>query len=284
MAYERLEHIAVEVADGVAWAVIDHPPINLWDQALVPDLVGLFHGFETDDATRVLVITSADPEFFVAHADVQMILNMSPDAQGGGDEPAPINVLFDRLRTCPKVSIALVRGIARGGGSELALACDLRFATPEARFGQPEVALGIIPGAGGTQRLTRLVGRARALEIVLGCGDVTGAEAAAMGYVNRVLPDEEIDDFVHALALRIAAMPPEAVAGAKEAVDVAVGDPTEGYVAEAAAFRRALADPVARELMVRFLELGGQTREVELSLGALVDALGRPGAGAGDAT
>ena len=276
MTYDALEHIQVEVADGVAWAVIDHPPINLWDEALTPDLVGLILGFESDAASRVLVVTSADPEFFVAHADVAMILDMPSDAQAPPDAPAPINVLFDRWRTSPKVSIALVRGVARGGGSELALACDLRFATPEARFGQPEVALGIIPGAGGTQRLTRLVGRARALEIVLGCGDVTGTEAAAMGYVNRVLADDEIDDFVHGLALRIAAMAPEAVASAKAAVDAVAGDPTDGYVVEAAGFRRAIADPVARELMARFLELGGQTRDVELGLPGLIDALGRP--------
>ena len=276
MTYDALEHIHVEVADGVAWAVIDHPPINLWDEVLTPDLVGLILGFESDAASRVLVVTSADPEFFVAHADVAMILDMPTDAQGPPDAPAPINVLFDRWRTCPKVSIALVRGVARGGGSELALACDLRFATPEARFGQPEVALGIIPGAGGTQRLTRLVGRARALEIVLGCGDVTGTEAAAMGYVNRVLGDDEIDDFVHGLALRIAAMAPEAVASAKAAVDAVAGDPTDGYVVEAAGFRRAIADPAARELMTRFLELGGQTRDVELGLAELIDALGRP--------
>jgi len=276
MAYDALEHIHVEVADGVAWAVIDHPPINLWDEALTPDLVGLILGFESDAASRVLVVTSADPEFFVAHADVAMILDMPTDAQGPPDAPAPINVLFDRWRTSPKVSIALVRGVARGGGSELALACDLRFATPDAQFGQPEVALGIIPGAGGTQRLTRLVGRARALEIVLGCGDVTGTEAAAMGYVNRVLADDEIDDFVHGLALRIAAMAPEAVASAKAAVDAVAGDPTDGYVVEAAGFRRAIADPAARELMTRFLELGGQTRDVELGLAELIDALGRP--------
>ena len=275
MAYHELEHIAVEVADGVAWAVIDHPPINLWDAALTPDLVNLILGFGSDPETQVLVLTSADPEFFVAHADVGMILDMPADSKGEPDTPAPINVLFDRLRTYPKVSIALVRGIARGGGSELALACDLRCATPGAVFGQPEVALGIIPGAGGTQRLTRLVGRARALEIVLGCDDVSGAEAAAMGYVNRVLPDNEIDDFVHDLALRIAAMSPAALAGAKHAVDTAVGDPTDGYVAEADAFGRALADPVARALMARFLELGGQTRAVELGLTALLDELGR---------
>lgn len=274
--YDALEHIAVEVADGVAWAVIDHPPINLWDAALTRDLVDLIAGFRTDPDTRVLVVTSADPDFFVAHADVGMILTMGPESQGASDAPAPINRLFDLLRTCPKVSIALVRGIARGGGSELALSCDLRFATPGALFGQPEVALGIIPGAGGTQRLTRLVGRARALEIVLGCDDVTGAEAAAMGYVNRMLPDDEIDDVVHALALRIAAMPPEAVAGAKRAVDAAVGDPTDGYIVESAEFGRALTDPVAHERMERFLERGGQTREVELDLGAMLGELGQP--------
>jgi enoyl-CoA hydratase/carnithine racemase len=272
--YDALEHIAVEVADGVAWAVIDHPPINLWDAALTGDLVDLIAGFRADPDTRVLVVTSADPDFFVAHADVGMILTMGPESQGAPDAPAPINVLFDLLRTSPKVSIALVRGIARGGGSELALSCDLRFATPDARFGQPEVALGIIPGAGGTQRLTRLVGRARALEIVLGCDDVTGTEAATMGYVNRAIPDDEIDDAVHALALRIAAMPPEAVAGAKRAVDAAVGDPTDGYVAESAEFGRALTDPVARERMERFLELGGQTRDVELDLGGMLGELG----------
>jgi len=275
MAYSSLEHISVTVEHGVAWAVIDHPPINLWDAALTPDLVRLIAGFASDPESRVLVVTSADPEFFVAHADVGMILDMATDWQGAPDAPAPINVLFDQLRTCPKVSVSLVGGIARGGGSELALACDLRFATPSARFGQPEVALGIIPGAGGTQRLTRLVGRARALEIVLGCGDVTGTEAAAMGYVNRVLADDEIDDFVHDLALRIAAMPPEAVAGAKRAVDVAVGDPIVGYTAEAIAFRGALVDPEARARMQRFLELGGQTREVERDLGAVIDELGR---------
>jgi enoyl-CoA hydratase/carnithine racemase len=275
MAFSSLEHIGVTVEHGVAWAVIDHPPINLWDAALTPDLVRLIAGFQSDPGTRVLVVTSADPEFFVAHADVGMILDMPTDWQGAPDGPAPINVLFDQLRTGPKVSIALVRGIARGGGSELALACDLRFATAEARFGQPEVALGIIPGAGGTQRLTRLVGRARALEIILGCGDVTGTEAAAMGYVNRVLGDDEIDDFVHGLALRIAAMPTEAVAGAKQAVDAAVGDPTAGYTAEAIAFRGALVDPEARVRMQRFLELGGQTRDVERDLDAVIDELGR---------
>lgn len=273
MAYDQLQHIAVEANDGVAWAVIDHPPINLWDDAFTKDLVGLITGFGADDASRVLVLTSADPDFFIAHADVGMILDMEPGNQGPEGAPAPVNVLLDLLSPPQKVSIALVRGIARGGGSEIALSCDMRFATPSARFAQPEVGLGIIPGAGGTQRLTRLVGRARALEIVLGCGDVTGSEAAAIGYVNRVIGDDEIEADVRVLATRIAAMPPIALTAAKRAVGLAHGDPTEGYAAEAVGFRESLQDPVARARMQRFLELGGQTREVEA--GSLDDVLDR---------
>jgi enoyl-CoA hydratase/carnithine racemase len=261
---------------GILWATIDHPPINLWDTAFTGDLVALISRFASDDAARVLVLTSADDEYFIAHADVEMILNLGPEGSAPSDQPAPVNQLLDRLRTTPKVSIALVRGIARGGGSEIALACDLRFATPDARFGQPEVALGIIPGAGGTQRLTRLVGRARALEIVLGCADVTGDEAAAIGYVNRVLADDEIEDFVRALATRIATLPPLAVGAAKRAVDAALPDPTPGLIVEGAAFREARLDPEAARRMRQFLEVGGQTREGERTVETLLDRLTPP--------
>jgi enoyl-CoA hydratase/carnithine racemase len=268
---------AIRVADegGVRWATIDHPPMNLWDAPFTAELVSLISHFDTDETARVLVLTSADDEYFIAHADVEMILSLGPEAGGRSDQPAPINQLLDRLRTTPKVSIALVRGIARGGGSEIALACDLRFATPDARLGQPEVALGIVPGAGGTQRLTRLVGRARALEIVLGCADVTGDEAAAMGYVNRVLADDEIEGFVRGLAGRIAAMPALAVAAAKRAVDAALPDPTPGLVVEGAAFLETRLDPEATRRMRQFLEVGGQTREGERAVDGLLDRLHR---------
>jgi enoyl-CoA hydratase/carnithine racemase len=275
-AYDALTHIRVDAAHGVAWAAIDHPPMNLWDRELTPDLVGLIGAFEADGDARVLVLTSANPDFFIAHADVGMILDMDASVQGAEGQPAPINLLLERLHASPKVSIALVEGIARGGGSEIALSCDLRFATPNARFGQPEVALGIIPGAGGTQRLTRLVGRSRALEIVLGCADVSAEEAAAIGYVNRLLAADDAERFVRTLAMRIAAMPPVAVAEAKRSVDTAFGYPTSGFAVEAAAFRTALADPVARERMERFLELGGQTPDVEKGeIEPLLDELAR---------
>src|SRR4029453_8841551 len=168
-------------------------------------LVGLIDGFERDDDSRVLVLTSANPDFFIAHADVQMIADMDASAWGVDGKPAPINDFLQRLHDMSKVSIALVQGIARGGGSEIALACDMRFATSDAIFSQPEVALGIIPGAGGPQRLTRLVGRARAMEIILGCGDVDAEEAEAIGYINNLLDEGAIEEFVLDLATRIAA-------------------------------------------------------------------------------
>lgn len=276
MSDQPAPSIRVTADAGILWATIDHPPINLWDTAFTGDLVALISRFASDDAARVLVLTSADDEYFIAHADVEMILNLGPEGSAPAGQPAPVNQLLDRLRTTPKVSIALVRGIARGGGSEIALACDLRFATPDARFGQPEVALGIIPGAGGTQRLTRLVGRARALEIVLGCADVTGDEAAAIGYVNRVLADDEIEGFVRALATRIATLPPLAVGAAKRAVDAALPDPTPGLIVEGAAFREARLDPEAARRMRQFLEVGGQTREGERTVETLLDRLTPP--------
>jgi enoyl-CoA hydratase/carnithine racemase len=260
-------------ADGVRWATIDHPPMNLWDRTLTGDLAELIGGFAADDEARVLVLTSADDDYFIAHADVEMIAVMPPEATATTDQPAPINQLLEQLRLAPKVSIALIRGVARGGGSEIALACDLRFVTPDARLAQPEVALGIIPGAGGTQRLTRLVGRARALEIVLGCGDVTGEEAAAIGYVNRVLGDDEIEPFVRDLAGRIATMPPYAVAAAKRAVDAALPDPTPGLILEGAAFHETRMEPEAAERMRRFVAIGGQTRDGEREIETLLERL-----------
>jgi enoyl-CoA hydratase/carnithine racemase len=273
MPYDGLRSIGVDRDDGVAWATIDHPPMNLWDAQLGNDLVSLVGAFETDDDAQVLVLTSADPEYFIAHADVTMIMGLPPEATATHGGPAPINQLLERLRLMPKVSIALLRGRARGGGSEIALACDLRVATPATRLAQPEVALGIVPGAGGTQRLTRLVGRARALEIVLGCGDVTGDEAARIGYVNRVVDDATIEDVVRRLARRIASMPRHAVAAAKQAVDAALPDPTPGLAVEGAAFHETRQHADTARRMREFLEIGGQTRDGERDLEAILDRL-----------
>jgi enoyl-CoA hydratase/carnithine racemase len=272
--YEGFTGLRVEVERHVVWVTIDHPPINLLDLPLFLDLARLVPLLEADDEAHVVVFRSADPDFFIAHADVNWILTLPAEKPPKLTAIGPFVALMERLRRLPKPTIGAIAGIARGGGSELLLSLDMRFAARrKARLAQPEVALGIIPGGSGTQRLGRLVGRARALEIVLGCADVGAEEAAAIGYVNHVIEDERLEEFVRSFAERIAGMPVEAVRLAKQAVDAALPPPEPGLLVEGDCFNESVATPVARAAMRRFLELGGQTREVELDLGKLVARL-----------
>lgn len=275
---ESYDTLKVERQRGVAFVTIDHPPINLLDTALTGELARLQGDLATDDTTRVVVFRSADPEFFIAHADLAMIRNLPRDPDGAAAALAGFHGFLERWRTADQITIAQLEGRARGGGSEFALALDLRFAAiGRATLGQPEVALGIIPGGGGTQRLARLLGRARALEVVVGCGDVDAQLAQQYGWVNRALPADELAPFVERLAYRIAAMPAHAVRQAKRAVDAAAVDFDAGLAAERAAFGECMTDP---ELDARFdaaLARGVQTRQVELELDAVLDELTRPG-------
>jgi enoyl-CoA hydratase/carnithine racemase len=183
--YDGYSLLRISVDGGVCRATIDHPPINLADLALILEADRFSEEVAADDDVRVVIVDSADPEFFVAHADVTLLQGLPTDDVALHDELSAFHTVVERFRTMPKVTIAVVEGIARGGGSELALSCDLRFAaTGRAVFAQPEVAVGIIPGGGATQRLPGLVGRGRALEIVLGGQDVDATTAARWGLVN----------------------------------------------------------------------------------------------------
>lgn len=265
MAYDNYQTLRISVDRGIARATIDHPPINLLDLALIIDLSRFSSEVEADDSVRVVILDSADPEFFAAHADVTLIQALPADDTTRHSEPSGFQAMVDRFRTMPKATIAVIEGIARGGGSELALSFDMRFAAiGRAVLAQPEVAVGIIPGGSGTQRLHRLVGRGRALEIALGCGDIDAETAAHWGYVNRALHPAELRPFVDALAARIASFPAGAIARAKQAVDAALPDPTEGLITEDQLFRICLGDPEAPARMAAFLDGGGQTREGEL--------------------
>jgi enoyl-CoA hydratase/carnithine racemase len=264
MAYENYESLRIRIDDGIARVTMDHPPVNLLDLTLIAELDRISREVEADDSVRVVVLDSADPEFFAAHADVNLILGLPIDDVSRHTELGAFHAMVDRFRTMPKATIAVIEGIARGGGSELALSFDMRFAAiGRAVLAQPEVAVGIIPGGGGTQRLHRLVGRGRALEIILGCSDIDAETAEHWGYVNRALPDDELRTFVDRLAARIASFPPGAVGRAKAAVDAALPDPVDGLLAEDQLFRVCLSDPHAQARMAAFLEIGGQTREVE---------------------
>lgn len=274
MAYEGYETLRVRVAEGVAWVTIDHPPINLFDAALMRDLMVCGAALESDADVRVVVLQSANPDFFIAHADVALIQTLPTEVPPKPTVPSFFHTLVDRFRTMPKATIGKIEGRARGGGSELLLSLDMRFgALGRCVLAQPEVALGIIPGGSGTQRLPRLVGRARALEIILGCDDIPADLAEHWGYLNRALPPDELGPFVDRLARRIASFPAEAIALAKSSVDAALGPVHPGLVEEAHAFNQAVATPAARDRMTRFLEAGGQTIAVERDLGTLLDRL-----------
>ena len=274
MAYEGYDCLRFKLDRGVLFATIDNPPINLFDVPLMREINRLGKEIEADDDVRVVVFDSANPDFFIAHADVDLILQLATEARPKSDTLGFFHAMVDRFRTMPKVSIAKIEGRARGGGSEFVLSLDMRFgAQGRAILSQPEVALGIIPGGSGTQRLPRLMARSRALEVVLGCDDFPAELAERYGYINRALPPDEIGAFVERLAYRIASFPPEAIALAKASVGRAELPTVEGLLEEAHYFNQSVATAEARQRMERFMERGGQTHEAELDLG-LLDQLG----------
>jgi enoyl-CoA hydratase/carnithine racemase len=271
--YEGFTAARVALDAGVATVTIDNGPVNLFDRVLYPELSRLSSVLAADDDVRVVVLRSANPDFFIAHFDVELILRFP-------ERPAPtelsdFHLMCERFRTMPKATIAVIEGRVGGGGSELTLSCDMRFAAlGRAVFNQPEVALGILPGGSGTVRLSRLVGRGRALEAILGCDDVDAATAAAWGWVNRAVPPDELWPFVDRLARRIASFPAHAVAEAKASVLRGEQGVTQHLLDEAAGFSRTLRGPGTREAMERFLASGGQTPAGEGRLGELCGELG----------
>jgi enoyl-CoA hydratase/carnithine racemase len=274
MAYDGYECLRIAVEAGVAWVTIDHPPINLFDLALIQEIDRVGREVESDAGVRVVVFQSANPDFFIAHADVALIQTLPTTVPPKPTRLGLFHAMVDRFRTMAKATIGKIEGRARGGGSEFLLSLDMRFAAlGRAVLAQPEVALGIIPGGSGTQRLPRLLGRGRALEIVLGCEDFPADLAERYGYVNRALPPAELGPFVERLARRIASFPAEAIALAKSAVNAAELPTIEGLLEEAHGFNQALATRPAQDRMARFLALGGQTPEVERDLAGLLDVI-----------
>ena len=204
----------------VYWRVLfDYPPFNIVDATIYEGLQDLLARMDASPNLRVVVFESANPEFYLAHFDLTGKTGNITTAVGPSGLPI-LTDTFVRLTRSPVVSIAKIRGCVRGVSSEFVLACDMRFASREnTRLGQPEVGVGVHPGGGGTERLPHLVGRGRALEIILGANDFDGDTAERYGYVNRALPDAELDSFVGALARRIASFDRGAIAAAKNLVN-----------------------------------------------------------------
>ena len=272
MAYDY-ERLRLRVEDGVAFATIASPPLNVMTLALFGELARFSLETAADEAVRAVVLRSDDPDFWIAHFDVEAILQFPIDApaeRAGKVDDNPFHAMCERFRRMPKAVIAEIGGRVGGGGSELAMSCDMRFgARGRTVVNQPEVALGILPGGTGTQRLPRLVGRSRALEVILGCDDLDAESAERFGWLNRALAPDALRPFVERLARRIGSFPAPAIAAAKRAVLAAEPDWTEGLLGESFAFQQLLRTPEAQQRMRRFLARGGQTREGEKRLGAL---------------
>ena len=268
-----LQYLRVDLDDRVAVITIDKPPINLYDGPLLREFetVGAWCASNAD--VGAVVVQSATPGFWIAHFDVAAILTF-PKNMPPAFELGQFTRVCELFRTMAKLTIAVIEGRVGGGGSELAMSFDVRYAAREtAIFNQPEVALGILPGGGGTQRLPRLIGRSRAMEVILGCDDIDAATAEAWGWVNRAFAANEVRPAAHALARRAASFPSHAVAEAKLAVLRAEKDLPADLLDEIRGFFRTLGNDAARQAMQAFLRQGGQTVAGEQRLGALASEL-----------
>jgi enoyl-CoA hydratase/carnithine racemase len=263
--------------EGVLGVVVDAPPMNLIGPELVRDLVSLLGTLESGEGTRVMVLESADPEYFIPHVDLTKVAEYTAEAaKAGGPGDASLGMLWHKLSELPVVTIAKIRGRARGAGSELALACDMRFAATEnAVFGQLEVGVGTPPGAGGVQHLARLMGRGRAMEAILGADDFDAGTAERYGWINRALPDAELDAFVSRLARRIASFPADGVLTAKRVLNELTMPAADAIRADAVRFRALVAADAAQARTAALFTQGLQTRgPLELHLGDRLGSLG----------
>ena len=274
MAYDDYELLHIDSKEGVATATIDAPPINLMTLPLFSEIARFGAEVGDDESIRVVVLKSANPDFFIAHFDVEAILAFPIEEEAERTPNNPFHQMCDQFRTMPKATIAQIEGRVGGGGCELVQAFDMRFGVVgQTVLSQMEVPLGILPGGGGTQRLPRLIGRARALEMILAGEDLDAATAERWGLLNRAFSADEIEPFVDRLARRMASFSSEAIMLAKESVNASALPLAEGLVEEAYLFKRSVRTDAAQTRMRRFLEIGGQTYEGEIAVGDLVGRL-----------
>ena len=253
------------------WTItFSNPPINMFVPATIVELGATMTELEADPSVKVIVFRSANPEFFTAHLDVAKAV----------EQPGVLDLWRDlvlRLSSAPAVSIAKIRGRTRGIGNEFVLACDMRFASRQnALFGNPEVGVGLVPGGGALEWLPRLVGRSRALEIVLSGDDFDADVAERYGWVNRTLDDDDLDSFVDALVRRLASFDREALAAAKAQIN-RFGTPTVTELQSSTdIFFSALAWPGQQRRRARIRGMGyGVPSDFEFNFGRHLPALGR---------
>jgi enoyl-CoA hydratase/carnithine racemase len=270
-------HLRIIEESPAYWRVLfDNPPLNIVGASMFKGLQDLLARMDGSPSLRVVVFESANPDFYLAHFDLSDPSGSLGLITTAGPSGLPILLdTFVRLTRSPVVSIAKIRGRVRGVGSEFVLACDMRFASREnAVLAQVEVGAGVHPGGGGTERLPLLLGRGRALEIVLGANDFDGETAERYGYVNRALPDTELDGFVDVLARRIASFDQRPIAAAKHLINQVSLPPIDRFLEALNSFTTALTWPEAQQRFQALFKRGlNQPGDMENRFGELLGTL-----------
>lgn len=281
MSIHDLATLRVSREERAVRIVIDNPPLNLLDSALMRDLDQLAGALEADPGIHVAVFSSADPELFLAHGDMSIVVAPEvfaalPVAANQPAEWNPMMRLHERLRKLPQITVGVLRGLARGGGSEFLAALDLRYGSLErAGLAQMETPTGIIPGAGATAYLPALIGRSRALETILTARLIDAATAERWGWLTRAVPDEDLDALVDAVVEDIASLPDGVARAAKTAVTAAELPPGTALSTANEELGR-LFDDRSKDLTLEAMRLGAQTREGERDLEQVLRQLRRP--------
>ncbi|NIN68550.1 MAG: hypothetical protein GTO63_28365 [Anaerolineae bacterium] len=248
------QYVKLAKEDRVAIITIDNPPVNMISQPVVSDLQSALEEAWADDEVKAIVITGGGQMVFMAGADINVILDLKTPGEAK-EIVMQVHELFQTIENSPKPIIAAINGHCLGAGNELAMSCHMRIANNRAMFGQPEIGLGIIPGFGGTQRLPRLVGKGKALELILTGDRITGAEAASIGLVNKAVPGTEVMKTAVGLAKKITSFGRPSITAAVEAINkgLAVSLP-EAVEIEADKFSSLVETEDMREGLSAFLE------------------------------
>ncbi|HEA30851.1 MAG TPA: enoyl-CoA hydratase/isomerase family protein [Leeuwenhoekiella sp.] len=275
MNSESFKTLQISIDHSVANVTIDNPPVNVLDIKLMTELRQVLTVFAENSTIKVIVFDSANPDFFIAHVDMSLIDEPDAFSELEKESPAGLNVFQafgELLRNQPQVTIIKLKGIARGGGAEFIAAADMSFAAiGQGKLAQCEALMGIIPGGGATQYLSSKMGRARALEVILGAAVFDAVTAERYGWINRAIPADKIDEFIYTLSHNIASLPEGVISTAKRVIPAK--NLYNGYKLENDGWAELFKIPAAEKLIRGGIQKGAQTKAGELKLEEILRGL-----------